>query len=58
MTGFVRAHVAAFVLILSAVIWPVPDASADVFVLGITSVYLFRMALLLPCNADDFVHVA
>ena len=32
MTGFVRAHVAAFVLILSAVIWPVPDASADVFV--------------------------
>ena len=32
--------------------------SADVFVLGITSIYLFRMARLLPCNADDFVHVA
>ena len=32
--------------------------SADVFVLGITSIYLFRVARLLPCNADDFVHVA
>jgi AraC-like DNA-binding protein len=32
--------------------------SADVFVLGITSIYLFRMARLLPCSADDFVHVA
>ncbi|WP_286192536.1 AraC family transcriptional regulator [Stappia sp. BW2] len=32
--------------------------SADVFVLGFTSTYLFRVARLLPCNADDFVHVA
>lgn len=32
--------------------------SADVFVLGITSIYLFRLARLLPCTADDFVHVA
>ncbi len=32
--------------------------SADVFVLGFTSIYLFRLAQLLPCNADDFVHVA
>ena len=32
--------------------------SADVFVLGITSVYLFRTARLLHCEADDFVHVA
>lgn len=32
--------------------------SADVFILGVTSVYLFRIAQLLPCNADDFVHVA
>ncbi len=32
MTGFVRAHVAAIVLILSAAVWPVPNASADVFV--------------------------
>lgn len=32
--------------------------SADVFVLGITSIYLFRVARLLPCSADDFVHVA
>jgi AraC-like DNA-binding protein len=32
--------------------------SADVFVLGVTSFYLFRLARLLPCSADDFVHVA
>lgn len=32
--------------------------SADVFVLGITSVYLFRIARLLRWGADDFVHVA
>lgn len=32
--------------------------SADVFVFGITSIYLFRIARLLPCSADDFVHVA
>jgi len=32
--------------------------SADVFVLGITSVYLFRTARLLRYEADDFVHVA
>ena len=32
--------------------------SADVFVLGITSVYLFRTALLLHLEADEFVHVA
>jgi AraC-like DNA-binding protein len=32
--------------------------SADVFVLGITSVYLFRTARLLRCEADEFVHVA
>lgn len=32
MTGFVRARAAAIVLILSAAMWPVPDASADVFV--------------------------
>jgi AraC-like DNA-binding protein len=32
--------------------------SADVFVLGITSIYLFRLARILRCTADDFVHVA
>ena len=32
--------------------------SADVFVLGITSVYLFRTAHLLRLTADEFVHVA
>jgi len=32
--------------------------SADVFVLGVTCIYLFRLARLLPCSADDFVHVA
>lgn len=32
--------------------------SADVFVLGITSTYLCLLARLLPCRADDFVHVA
>lgn len=32
--------------------------SADVFVLVFTSIYLFRTARLLPCNTDDFVHVA
>lgn len=32
--------------------------SADVFVLGITSVYLFRTARLLRYDADEFVHVA
>lgn len=32
--------------------------SADVFVLVFTSIYLFRTARLLPCHADDFVHVA
>ncbi len=40
-----------------AIISDIP-ASADVFVLGITSIYLFRVARLLPCNSDDFVHVA
>ena len=33
-------------------------ASADVFVLGITSVYLFRTERLLRCEADEFLHVA
>ncbi|MCY1126880.1 helix-turn-helix transcriptional regulator [Frigidibacter sp. RF13] len=32
--------------------------SADVFVLGVTSLYLFRMSRLLHCEADQFVHVA
>lgn len=32
--------------------------SADVFVLGITSVYLFRTARFLRCEPDEFVHVA
>lgn len=32
--------------------------SADVFVFGVTSIYLFKIAQLLPCNADDFVQVA
>lgn len=31
--------------------------SADVFVLGITGIYLFRTAKLLNCTADDFLHV-
>ena len=39
-----------------AIVLPIP-ASADVFVLGITSVYLFRTARFLRYGADDFVHV-
>lgn len=45
------------VLAQIAILSKVP-VSADVFVLAITSFYLFQMARLLPCNADDFVHVA
>lgn len=44
-------------LTLVAILSRLP-VSADVFVLGITSFYLFRLARMLPCNADDFVHVA
>jgi len=38
------------------IVAPIP-ISADVFVLGITSVYLFRTATLLRYGADDFAHV-
>ena len=45
------------VLIQVAILADLP-VSADVFILGVTSIYLFRLARLLPCRADDFVHVA
>ena len=39
-----------------AIMLPI-SVSADVFVLGITSVYLFRTAGFLRYGADDFMHV-
>ena len=44
------------VLAQAAILAPIP-ISEDVFVLGITSTYLFRTATLLRYGADDFVHV-
>lgn len=50
-------HGIPIILAQVAILANVP-VSADVFVLAFTSIYLFRTARLLPCNADDFVHVA
>ncbi|POF34582.1 helix-turn-helix domain-containing protein [Roseibium marinum] len=55
--GTLLVNGAPVVLVQLAMLADFP-ASADVFVLGITSFYLFRMARLLFCDADEFVHVA
>ncbi len=51
-----RWNAVPVVLAQAAILAPIP-ISEDVFVLGITSVYLFRTATLLRYGTDEFVHV-